>query len=236
MSAARNQPKTTGQHHLPPRQACRSAQEPVAHRLLKSFIVNTLFLSRVARRRGAFGPSAGMSLVELVIVLGIMGVIAGMAGLSIIEAKPTLQADGAMRGVLSQMRTARELAITERRCMRVTFIGTAAIRIVREEVPGPSTTTLSTVGFESGAAFSRATGVPDTPDAFGAASAVDFGSVTTVKFTPDGTLVDQDGNVVNGTVFVALHGSARSARAITVLGSTGRIRGYRWDGRAWKLV
>ncbi|MEQ1728124.1 MAG: GspH/FimT family pseudopilin [Vicinamibacterales bacterium] len=198
--------------------------------------MNTAHSSRGARHGGALGPSAGMSLVELVIVLGIMGVIAAMAGLSIIQAKPAIQGDGAMRSVLSQMRTARELAISERRCMRVAFIPTSAIRIVREEVPGPSTTTLSTVGLESGAVFSQATGVPDTPDAFGAASAVDFGAVTTIKFTPDGTLVDQDGNVVNGTVFVTLPGSASSARAITVLGSTGRIRGYRWDGRAWKLV
>ena len=27
---------------------------------------------------------------------------------------------------------------------------------------------------------------------------------TTIKFSPDGTLVDQDGNTVNGTVFIAL--------------------------------
>ncbi len=169
-------------------------------------------------------------------MLGIMGVVGAMAGLSIIEARPTLQADGAMRGVLSQLRTARELAISERRCMRVAFIDTSAIRIVREEVPGPSTTTLSTIGLESGAVFSRVTGLPDTPEAFGATSAVDFGSVTTIKFSPDGTLVDQDGNAVNGTVFISLPGAVRSARAVTVFGSTGRIRGYRWDGRAWKLV
>ena len=165
-----------------------------------------------------------------------MGVVGAMAGLSIIESKPTLQADGAMRGVLSQLRTARELAISERRCMRVSFIDTSAIRVIREEVPGPGTTTLSTVGLESGAEFDRVSGVPDTPDGFGAAAAIDFGTVTTIKFSPDGMLVDQDGNAVNGTVFIALPGVARSARAVTVLGSTGRIRGYRWDGRAWKLV
>jgi len=198
--------------------------------------VNTALLLRRDARGAALGPSAGVSLVELVIVLGIMGVIGSMAGLSIIEARPTLQADGAMRGVLSQLRTARELAISERRYMRVDFIDTSATRILREEVPGPTTTTLSTVGLESGAVFSRVTGLPDTPDAFGVASAVDFGTVTTIKFSPDGTLVNQDGSVVNGTVFVALPGAARSARAVTVLGSTGRIRGYRWDGRAWTLV
>jgi prepilin-type N-terminal cleavage/methylation domain-containing protein len=204
--------------------------------LLKRWIVNTAFLLHRARSRRAFSSSAGVTLIELVVVLGIMGVVGAMAGLSIMESRPTLQADGAMRGVLSQMRTARELAISERRCMRVAFINTSAIRIVREEVPGPSTTTLTTVGLESGAVFNKVSGLPDTPDAFGAASAIDFGTVTTIKFSPDGTLVDQDGNTVNGTVFLALPGSARSARAVTVLGSTGRIRGYRWDGRAWNLV
>lgn len=204
--------------------------------MLKRPIVNiSCQLQRAAGRRGR-AANAGVTLIELVIVLGIMGVVGAMAGLSIIEARPTLQADGAMRGVLSQLRTARELAISERRYMRVAFIDTSAIRILREEVPGPSTTTLSTVGLESGAVFSTVTGLPDTPDAFGAASAIDFGTVTAIKFSPDGTLVNQDGSVVNGTVFIALPGSARSARAVTVLGSTGRIRGYRWDGRAWNLV
>jgi hypothetical protein len=79
------------------------------------------------------------------------------------------------------------------------------------------------------------TGLPDTPDAFGRTKALDFGSSTFVRFTPDGTLTDQDGGVVNGTVYMAQAGATRSARAITVLGSTGRIRAYKWDGKAWKL-
>jgi prepilin-type N-terminal cleavage/methylation domain-containing protein len=176
----------------------------------------------------------GYSLIELIVVLGIMGVLAGMAGLQIIQAKPGLQADGALRVALAQVRTARELAITERRCIRVSFIGTSALRMTREEVPGPATTTLSTVGFESGMEFRQVAGLPDTPDAFGAAQAVSFAA--TIKFTPDGTLTDDNGNVTNGTMFLAQGAERTSARAVTVLGSTGRIRGYRWDGHTWVLV
>lgn len=170
------------------------------------------------------------------VVLGIMGVLTAMAGLQIAQSRATLQGDGAMRVVLAQMRTAREMAITERRNMVVAFIGTAAIRVVREEVPGPTTTTLSTVGIENNIEFSLTAGLPDTPDAFGNGAAVDFGVASTVKFTPDGTLVDANGNVINGSVFLTQPGSPLSARALTVLGSTGRIRAWRWDGRNWNLV
>jgi prepilin-type N-terminal cleavage/methylation domain-containing protein len=178
---------------------------------------------------------AGYSLIELVVVLGIVAVLAVMAGLQIVQAKPSLDGDGAMRVVLGQIRASRELAITERRNMRITFIGDSVVRVIREEVPGPQTTTLSTTGVERGVTFTLVNGLPDTPDAFGRTKAIDFGSATFARFTPDGTLTDQDGNTINGTIFMAQPGSTRSARAITVLGSTGRIRAYKWDGRAWKL-
>ena len=93
------------------------------------------------------------------VVLGIMGVLTAMAGLQIAQSRATLQGDGAMRVVLAQMRTAREMAITERRNMVVAFIGTAAIRVVREEVPGPTTTTLSTVGIENNIEFNLTAGL-----------------------------------------------------------------------------
>lgn len=178
----------------------------------------------------------GYSVIELTVVLGIMVVVSVMAGLQIIESKPRLQGDGAMRVVLSQVRAARELAISERRFVRVRFTNGSQVQIVREEVPGPSTTTLSTVGLESGVKFALVSGLPDTPDGFGKATAVDFGAASAVKFTPDGTLVDQDGNGINGSVFLSLAQDTRTARAITVLGNTGRIRAFRWDGRVWKLV
>lgn len=193
-----------------------------------------LFFSRQrgARPRGEHG----FSIIEFVVVLGIMAALAGMAGLQIIQARPSIQGDGALRVVLSQMRMARELAITERRFVRVVFVPASVVQTVRENVPGPSTTTLNTVSLEGGFEFQLTAGLPDTPDAFGNAQAINFGTATTVKFTPDGTLVNQDGVTINGSVFVAQPGSALASRAITVLGSTGRLRGYRWDGRAWTLV
>jgi prepilin-type N-terminal cleavage/methylation domain-containing protein len=189
------------------------------------------------------GSQAGYNIIELMFVLGIMGVIAAMAVAQIGAARPGLKGDGAMRVVMGQMNAAREMAIAQRKYMRVTFTQPAcsagvvcihSVGIIREETP-LVTTTLSTIPIEGGVQFVLVNGLPDTPDGFGKAAAVDFGAAANVKFTPDGTMVNQDGAGSNGTVFLAIPNLSMSARAITVLGSTGRVRAYKWDGKQWKL-
>ena len=44
----------------------------------------------------------------------------------------------------------------------------------------------------------------DTPDQFGNSSPIDFGSATSLTFRPNGILVDNAGNPVNGTVFIGV--------------------------------
>jgi hypothetical protein len=39
---------------------------------------------------------------------------------------------------------------------------------------------------------------------------------------------------VNGTVFVGVPGLPYTARAVTILGATGRIRSYHWNGTTWQ--
>jgi len=184
--------------------------------------------------------TAGFSVIELLVVVGIMAILSGMAVFQLGASRPAALGDGALRVLLSQMNAARELAITQRRNMRLTFTNANQVQIIREEVPGPTLTTIRTVLFESGVQFGLVTGLPDTPDAFGNSGSVVFASATgtppEVKFTPEGVLVNQDGLTLNGSVFVALPAQALSARSVTIFGSTGRIRGYRWDGRAWKPV
>ncbi len=188
------------------------------------------------RRSTSYQREQGFSILEILFVTSLMGVLSAIALLQIGAAQPALKGDSAMRVILAQMRTARELAITQRRYIRVAFIAPNQMQIIREEVPGPATTVLATTTLEGGIGYELVEDVPDTPDAFGQDAAVHFGVVINVKFSPEGTLVNQDGQTSNGTVFLSLAQENRSARAVTVLGSTGRIRGYRWDGRSWKLV
>jgi len=45
--------------------------------------------------------------------------------------------------------------------MRVTFTGNNSVQIVREEVPGPTLTTIATIPFEGGMQFLRLASLPD---------------------------------------------------------------------------
>ena len=132
--------------------------------------------------------------------------------------------------------------------MRITFdTVNNQVTITREDTP-TTTTTLSTMMFEGNAQITLTAGLPDTPDAFGNSAATSFynptngtfgsltNTTTVAKFAPDGTLVDWNGVLTNGTIFTAVPALGPSARAVTILGSTGRVRGYRWDGKQWVRV
>jgi prepilin-type N-terminal cleavage/methylation domain-containing protein len=180
----------------------------------------------------------GYSAIELLLVLAIMGVVMGVAMFQIGAARPAFKGDGAMRIVMAQLNSARELSISQRRQMQVNFIAPNTIQIVREEVPS-GTTTLSTIPIEGGLSFGLIAGVGDTPDAFGisgGATGIAFGAATAIVFNSDGTVIDQNGNPLNGTVFMAIPATNLSFRAITVFGSTARIRGYKWNGVLWVLA
>jgi type II secretory pathway pseudopilin PulG len=194
-------------------------------------------VNRSRQPASARRSEAGFSVIELLMMMGIMGILAAIVVIQADASRPVLKGDGAMRVVLGQMRTAQHLAIAQRRYMRVVFTAPNEVAVLREEVPGPATTVVSTAMLEGGVEFRLTAGVPDTaPDGFGNGAAVDFDAATIIKFSPDGTLVNQVGQAINGTVFLGVPNADNSARAITVMGATGRIRGYRWDGVNWKSV
>lgn len=203
--------------------------------------------------KGRRHAERGMSLIELLLVMGIMGVVTAMAVVQTGPARSNARGDAGMRIVLAQLNQARELAISQRRYIRVTFdVSLNQLIIVREDTAA-ATTTLSTIGFEGGAALQPVAAIPtlDTPDQFGKTKSPSFKSVNGVfesfssdnatgtqlaKFAPDGTFVDWNGRVTNGTVFIGVTNVPTASRAVTVLGSTGRVRAFRWTGSAWRVV
>ena len=160
-------------------------------------------------------------------VLALTGLLASMTVLSISAALPSFRADSALTALASQITLARELAVANRRNIEIRFVAPNSLQLHRWN--GNASALISAVVLENNVVFTLLSGVPDTPDGFGRASAVDFGLGTTrLQFLADGTFVNQNLVPLNGTMFTGLLGRPETARAATVLGSTGRVR--RIDG------
>jgi prepilin-type N-terminal cleavage/methylation domain-containing protein len=177
--------------------------------------------------------TSGFTLAEIMVVLGLIAVMSAIAAMVMPTALRSATADSGATRVVSVLRTAREQAISQRRNVQVTFTAPNQIVVTRINVPATTTTTLSTTTLESGITYQLFAGVPDTPDAFGNASAAAFGTATTVMFTSEGAFVDQNGDPVNGTVFLGRGIDPMTARAVTIFGPTALIRQWRWNSRVW---
>ena len=143
----------------------------------------------------------------------------------------SMAGDGAMRIVMGQLTRAQQLATQQRRNIEVQFVGGNWIKLLRHELDG-TTTPIGNVALEGSMQYALLSSVPDTPDAFGNSGALAFGGATIIQFTSDGTLADQSGNPLNGTVFLSVGGQVSSLRAVTIMGTTGRIRAYRAAGNS----
>jgi prepilin-type N-terminal cleavage/methylation domain-containing protein len=176
----------------------------------------------------------GFTLVETMMAVMVIGLLGSMAVFQIGSARPAMVADGAMRTVMSQLNLARETAVGQRRQIDVVLDESKQmVRLIRRELP-EGTTVLAETSLEGGVRYGLPASLPeDTPDKFGKGSAVYFGSAQAIAFNSDGMLIDSGGSPVNGSIFLILPNQPASLRAVTVLGSVGRVRGYRWNGTAW---
>jgi len=189
---------------------------------------------------------AGYSLTEMMIVVGITAVLGGMAVFQVGMMRGALRGDSGMRVLLAQMNQAREQAITQRRNMWMVFDKGNHVEIKRENASGtPAFTSLSSTFFEGKVQYAKLVS-DDTPDKF---TNSDTGGINLptavppvagdppeVKFTPEGKFVNQNGASLNATILVGLPSDPLSQRAVTIMGSTGRIRAFRWNGKVWVLV
>jgi prepilin-type N-terminal cleavage/methylation domain-containing protein len=184
----------------------------------------------------------GFSLLEVLVVVGIISILVATSVIGIQQLLSTSRADAAANTVVSQLRAARQLAISRRHNVQVTIsTSTTAPNFAPsisyvEMVTGVLTETLPaavTVPLPPNTNFVLQAGQGDTPMGFGNSSAVYIGGVAngpaTMYFSTSGAFMS--GNApINGTFFVGISGNPGSERAVTLLGSTGRVRTYYWAG------
>jgi hypothetical protein len=187
----------------------------------------------------------------------------GFAVFGIRDILPGMHANRAMYQTIATLREARMLAMSQNRSVSVQFVENNMIQVLIRDVPVGSTgwgadvwhyvrdiaerSFDPSVTFERGYQFTRNAVTLDTPDGVGgnAGDLVFGGSIVAVGtahrfvFTPDGFLtnVNDLDDPVNGTIFIGLPGGATHlTRAVTILGTTGRIRAWRWRDGAWHSV
>jgi prepilin-type N-terminal cleavage/methylation domain-containing protein len=190
-------------------------------------------------RQSSKRSQKGFSLLEILTALAIVSIIMGMAMLNYGNILPNYKANSAMDQLLYQLRSAREKAISHRIEVQIQFVGTNQIKMTEIWNVGTAPAPV-TYSFEGGAQYVLFSGVPDIPAPynFGNSSAIYFGGVSggppIMKFTTNGSFIDGGNTIVNGAVFLGIPGRPLTARAISVLGATGRVREYHWDGSTWQ--
>lgn len=175
---------------------------------------------------------AGFTLAEMMMTLLMALTLAGFAVVNMNAISTGNKANSALNVTMAQLRKGRESAIAQRRNIELKFLGNNQIQLVRDEMPA-GTTILSTVTLDGSMQFLLSAGVADTPDQFGNGAAVSFGGANSLIFQSNGVLTDANANPLNGTVFLGEADHPETARAVTILGATGRVRGYKWSKTSW---
>lgn len=171
---------------------------------------------------------AGFSLIEMLIAVTIIVVATSTAIAVTTSILPGIRADSQGRRVIALMQYGRDLAISNRRNVEIRFdddLNTTTLVLMDAGVEKP----VQTLYFEYEAEFRQMPSLGDTPEGYGAAGTIDFGDSTRIIFEPEGSVIDETGLPVNGTVFLGIHDQLQAARAITLTGTTGRARMYRWS-------
>ena len=189
--------------------------------------------------RGTGNRESGFSMMELLIVVSIVLIV---TAISITQLRPNLQnarIDAAMRQVLETLRQAREYSIANRRYVQLKFPATNQLQLIQLDTLTPGAgginPVLDTVTLSPPLIFTL-DGMPDTPDAYGNGGPIYFegivnGPVGGMVFQSDGEFLDGATFLpINGTVFLGVTGQQSTARAVTVLGTTGRVRGWKSQG------
>jgi type II secretory pathway pseudopilin PulG len=187
----------------------------------------------------------GFTLVESVVVIGIMMVLMGIAVIQSFGSLESYQANAASDVVVSQLRVARQLAITQRRTVQL-WIDSAPETDNRFHVkyqiqPAPQTNEVAgpmvSVPLPGQTQLVLEAGVPDTPMNFGNSAAVFIGNPPVsggppiMQFNSTGTFTDNTGNtLLYGTIFIGVPSQKPTARAVTIMGGTGRVRAYTYIG------
>lgn len=195
----------------------------------------------------------GTSMVEVLAVVAIATILTAVAVPQLISARRMIRSASLPREIATQLRYARQQAMSQRQAFTFQYDdSTKQITIIDHQATGA--TLLNASGYPNTANSITALTVPLGAGGGLPASEISFGVPTgitvtslgdtstptalssgklTVTFQPNGTVVDANNNYVNRTLFFYNNQIPnQTACAISVLGSAGRIKIWRYTASA----
>lgn len=203
----------------------------------------------------------GVTVVELLIVIAIIGVISAIAIPQLTGSRRVLRSTGMMNEIVAELRKTRQQAITQNRVFSFTYdnptkvitvINHGEIGVTRNptsnaivklsgntaasanEVADVTNRTIALAGHGitvAEIAYGRAPGAPifNLNDGTGL-TALTAANQVSLTFQPDGSIVDQNGNPLDRAIyFYNTQLPNDTARAISILGATGRVKLWRYN-------
>lgn len=172
----------------------------------------------------------GFSLIELIIVAGILAIASTFSMLIIGPALKARDAEMASRTVSMELRRARQLSVDMRRLLRVTFTAPQTITLDAQApvAQGGAWTQVSQRNLPDDMGFEIDGSVIAGPEGYATSQAVNFSGLSHVFFMPDGSAIAGTGLISSGVVYIARPAEVETTRAITLFGSTGRIKEWEY--------
>ena len=206
------------------------------------------------RRRINGGGERGMSMVELAVVVGIMCLVMVIAIPQLVGARRNMRAAAGPAEVKAQLRYARQQALGLKRAVTVQYDAVAReLNVIQHGSAGPAVlasagypltpgyTLLRNIPLATGGVapdeieYGLPPGAPSTPLADTTTLTAPVNNQVNITFQPDGSVMDATGATANfAMMFYHPDYADSTARAVTVLGATGRVKLWRYtDVQTW---
>jgi len=175
--------------------------------------------------------------MEILLVAGLVAVVGAISMMIIGPALEARNVEMAVRTVSTQMSRARQFSVDARRRTRVTFTAPGTIT-VDEQAPlsqGGDWTQVSTVVLPGDMELGIDGSISNGPEGYGTSQVADFSGASEIFFMPNGSAVTISGILSSGVVYVAQPSKVETTRAVTLFGTTGRIKRYKYiTGTGWE--